>query len=37
MLVAKTYDPDNANYNPDVWFGKYESERDAQNNPTGNF
>ena len=32
---GQTYDPDNANYNPDVWFGKYESERDAQNNPTG--
>ncbi len=32
---GQTYDPNNPNYNPDVWFGKYESERDAQNNPTG--
>ena len=23
---GQTYDPNNPNYNPDVWFGKYESE-----------
>ena len=32
---GQTYDPSNSNYNPDVWFGKYISERDNANNPTG--
>jgi len=34
-VAGQTYDPVSAAYNPDVWFGKYISERDAQNAPTG--
>ena len=34
-VAGQTYDPNNAAFNPDIWFGKYISERDAQNAPTG--
>ena len=34
-VTGQTYDPNNAAFNPDVWFGKYISERDSQNAPTG--